>query len=158
PRIPELVTGRGMASARHPPRHRRAHPEHSDPRFSIRHWPANWCTGTHRSPRMETRPEQSCQMDSRLQQSHRKAKVSLTEAQVDELRAYGTVHTTRAGDVLYEAGDTDYCLVVVLSGQTMTIDRSDGEDRILTTSGPREFDGELGLLTGQNVLTTCIVR
>jgi len=107
---------------------------------------------------METRPEQSCQMDSRLQQSHRKAKVSLTEAQVDELRAYGTVHTTRAGDVLYEAGDTDYGLVVVLSGQTMTIDRSDGEDRILTTSGPREFDGELGLLTGQNVLTTCIVR
>ncbi|HYH12244.1 MAG TPA: cyclic nucleotide-binding domain-containing protein [Thermomicrobiales bacterium] len=90
--------------------------------------------------------------------SRQLATVTLNDEQIDQLRSLGSVQQTRTGDVLYEAGDADYCLVVILSGRTETVDRSDGEDMIVNTSREREFDGEVGLLTGQNALAACVVR
>jgi len=46
----------------------------------------------------------------------------------------------------------------VLAGRTEIIDRTDGADHLITGAGPGEFNGELGLLTGQTVYATCIVR
>ena len=82
----------------------------------------------------------------------------LTEEQIALLRPFGEVRRTNIGDVLFEVGDRGYCLVVILSGQTAIIDRSEGSDRLITTGGPGQFHGELGLLTGQTVFTACVVQ
>ena len=89
---------------------------------------------------------------------NRRAFPVLSERQVALLRPFGTVRTTSAGDVLFELGDKGYDLVVVLEGRTEIVERSDGTDRVLKTSGPGEFHGELGLLTGQTVFAACVVR
>ncbi|MDP9365535.1 MAG: FAD-dependent oxidoreductase [Chloroflexota bacterium] len=89
---------------------------------------------------------------------NRRAFPVLSERQVGLLRPFGTVRTTSAGDVLFELGDEGYDLVVVLEGRTEIVERSDGTDRVLKTSGPGEFHGELGLLTGQTVFAACVVR
>ena len=82
----------------------------------------------------------------------------LTDEQIELLRPFGEVRRTQGGDVLYEVGDAAYPLVVVLSGRTAIIDRSDESDQLITTTGPGEFNGELGLLTGQTVFAACVVR
>ncbi len=82
----------------------------------------------------------------------------LTDEQIALLRPFGEVHPTQAGDVLFEVGDATYPLVVVLSGQTAILDRSEGSDQLITTTGPGGFNGELGLLTGQMVFAACVVR
>src|SRR5215208_8357017 len=82
----------------------------------------------------------------------------LTDEQIALFRPFGEVRTTKAGEVLYEVGDATYPLVVVLSGQTAIVDRSEGSDQEIATTGPGGFNGELGLLTGQTVFAACVVR
>ena len=82
----------------------------------------------------------------------------LTDAQIALLRPYGEERATKPGDVLFEVGDSEYPLVVILEGSTAVIDRSSGTDDVLKTSGPGEFHAELGLLTGQTVFVTGVVR
>src|SRR5687767_6767876 len=82
----------------------------------------------------------------------------LSDEQIALLRPFGEVHETKAGDVLFEVGDATYPLVVVLSGETAIIDRSEGSDHLISTTGPGGFNGELGLLTGQMVFAACVVR
>ena len=89
---------------------------------------------------------------------YRQAFPTLTESQLALLMPLGDVRPTVAGEVLFEVGDAAYHLVVVLEGRTEVIDRSDGVDRVLKASGPGEFHGELGLLTGQTVFAACVVR
>ena len=62
-------------------------------------------------------------LDSEIQ---REAFPILTDEQIALLRPFGEVRPTQAGDVLFEVGDATYPLVVVLSGETAIIDRSDG--------------------------------
>jgi thioredoxin reductase (NADPH) len=81
----------------------------------------------------------------------------LSDEQIALLRPFGEVRATKTGDVLYEVGDAAYPLVVVLSGQTMVVDRSEGTDQLITMTGPGGFNGELGLLTGQMVFAACVV-
>jgi thioredoxin reductase (NADPH) len=88
----------------------------------------------------------------------RQAFPRLSEEQIGLLRRYGEVRRTRAGDVLFEVGDRGYSMVVVLSGCTEIVDRSEGIDRHINTGRPGDFHGELGLLTGQTVFAACVVR
>ena len=78
-------------------------------------------------------------------------------AQITALRAYSTERPTQTGEVLFEVGDSYYPLVVVLEGRTRVLDRSQGADRVLKESGPGEFHGDLGLLTGQRAFAACVV-
>lgn len=82
----------------------------------------------------------------------------LTDEQIALLQPFAARKATRAGQVIFEAGSGSSWLVVVLSGRTEIVDRSDGGERVISTSGPGQFTGELGLLTGQTVDATCIVR
>src|SRR5688572_3747553 len=60
----------------------------------------------------------------------------LTDEQIALLRPLGQVQATKAGDVLVAAGDATYALVVVLRGATTVVDRSEGSDQLLPTTGP----------------------
>jgi thioredoxin reductase (NADPH) len=83
---------------------------------------------------------------------------ALDDDQIALLAPFGEVQPTRAGDVLFEVGDADYPLVVILRGQADILDRSEGTPRVIKTSGPGEFLAELGILTGQTVFVACAVR
>ena len=76
--------------------------------------------------------------------------------QIARLRAFGTVKDTHPGEVLFDVGECAYSLVVVLEGATDIVDRANA-DHVLKTHGPGEFNGELGLLTGQSAFTACII-
>ncbi|MCW2936496.1 MAG: cyclic nucleotide-binding protein, partial [Actinomycetia bacterium] len=76
------------------------------------------------------------------------------------LLSYGTPQETREGDVLFEPGDEDVDLIVVVRGSVEVI-------RTATADVPAEtvaevaaggFVGELNLMTGQNVYLLCRVR
>ena len=81
----------------------------------------------------------------------------LSASQTAQLLPFGSLKTTYEGETLFEPGDPNYCLVVVLEGKTAVIDRSNG-NRVLRTSRVGDFNGELGLLTGQRTFTACVVR
>lgn len=97
-------------------------------------------------------------MDIHAEKTHFMAFPTLTAERIDLLRPFGRERATAAGDVLFEVGDADYDLVVILSGRVEVVDRTGGEHRVLKASGPGEFLAELGLLTGQTVFLACVVR
>jgi thioredoxin reductase (NADPH) len=97
-------------------------------------------------------------MDFPADERERQSTPVLSAEQIALLRPLGEIRQTHAGDVLFEVGDVTYPMVVVLAGRTEIIDRSEGIDRVIKTSGPGEFQAELGLLTGQAVFVACVVR
>jgi thioredoxin reductase (NADPH) len=97
-------------------------------------------------------------MTVNLDELRRQSKIVLDADQIALLRPFGMTQTTRVGDVLFEVGDASYPLVVVLAGRTEIIDRSEGGEFVIKRSGPGEFDGELGLLTGQPAFAATVVR
>jgi thioredoxin reductase (NADPH) len=82
----------------------------------------------------------------------------LDGGQVTLLRCYGRVRPTTAGQVLFREGDRAYDFLVVLSGAVALVDHEADAVRELATVGPGRFMAELGLLTGERVIATGVVR
>jgi thioredoxin reductase (NADPH) len=82
----------------------------------------------------------------------------LSDELVAQLLPLGEVRQTAVGDVLFASGKRPIMLVVVLSGRAEVFDSTDGEERLVSTTGPGQFVGELTLLTGQTPFATCVVR
>ena len=84
----------------------------------------------------------------------------LDAAQLKILRMHGTEHEVAAGDVLFDAGDETYDLIVVLEGEMeITIEnRSSPGEPFVATYGPGQFLGEIGLLTGQRAFLPAVAR
>jgi thioredoxin reductase (NADPH) len=77
--------------------------------------------------------------------------------QLDVLRRYGTEHQTAAGDVLFADGDDTYDLLVVLAGEVQVVDGyGQAEPAVISSYGPEEFPGEMGMLTGQRAYLTAV--
>ena len=74
------------------------------------------------------------------------------------LRRYGQERATSAGEVLFREGDRAYDFIVVLSGAVAVVDHEAGVVRELATLGPGRFVAELGILTGERVFATAVVR
>jgi thioredoxin reductase (NADPH) len=79
----------------------------------------------------------------------------LDVSQIAKLRPFGTTRKTQVDEVLIEIGDDVPGLFVVLEGRTRIVDRAN-DNRVIRISGPREFNGELGILTGQRAFVACI--
>jgi thioredoxin reductase (NADPH) len=72
----------------------------------------------------------------------------LSDAELAALTSYGEIRRHEAGEVLIDAGDREFDLCVVLSGQLdMFLDAKDGEVRIAWLE-PRQFTGDVTNLTG----------
>ena len=82
----------------------------------------------------------------------------LDDEQLGLLRRYGQERPTRAGQVLFREGDRAYDFIVVLSGAVAVVDHEAGVVRELATLGPGRFVAELGILTGERVFATAVVR
>jgi thioredoxin reductase (NADPH) len=82
------------------------------------------------------------------------ASPQLSASELADMATFGTERATRAGDLLFQAGDASYDLFVVLEGEVQVV-RPDGSDEvILAEFGPNSFVGELTLLTGQRRFLT----
>jgi thioredoxin reductase (NADPH) len=81
----------------------------------------------------------------------------LSERQIAQLRRYGQLRPTAAGQVLFREGDRAYDFFVIMSGRVRLVDHQAGVERELAAGGPGEFVAELNLLTGERLFTTAVV-
>ena len=83
---------------------------------------------------------------------------ALREDQTEILGRYGKTRMTKAGQVLFRAGDTQNDFVVVLEGEVEMIDDFAGEARTMGVMRPGRFLGDLNMLTGQPIYLSAVVR
>jgi thioredoxin reductase (NADPH) len=83
----------------------------------------------------------------------------LTEAQIARLEQGGTRRPVQAGAVLYRQGDESCDFYVVLDGLVAVVeDYGEDDEQTIAVHGAGRFLGELGLLTGQRLLMSAVVR
>ena len=76
----------------------------------------------------------------------------LSEAQIRRLRSIGQIRNVRAGDVLFQPGDTDVPFFVVISGSMEIVQPGLMGERPITSHAPGEFTGEVSMISGQRCL------
>ncbi|MFT3865586.1 MAG: FAD-dependent oxidoreductase [Solirubrobacterales bacterium] len=82
----------------------------------------------------------------------------LDPAQMATMAAAGRRQEISAGQILFSPGDLDYDLIVVESGCVEIIDAyGTPAERVLVSYGPRQFAGELNLITLEMTLLTARV-
>jgi thioredoxin reductase (NADPH) len=83
----------------------------------------------------------------------------IRDAQIEALAALGERRTTRAGEVLYSAGEVNCDFFVVLAGTVKLVEgHGSGYERRVSVHGHGRFLGGLGLFTGQAMLLTAVVE
>jgi thioredoxin reductase (NADPH) len=82
----------------------------------------------------------------------------LSDAQIAALEQAGERRRVRRGDVLYREGDGNCDFFVILEGKVAVVEESGTGEEVVGVHGPGRFLGELGLITGQAVFVTAIVR
>jgi thioredoxin reductase (NADPH) len=82
----------------------------------------------------------------------------LTDAQIATLAKHGQRRRTKAGEILFRAGDTNSDLFVILAGKVAILDGDGRDENPIGVHGPGRFLGELGTLTGQGRWVTALVR
>src|ERR1700744_588801 len=82
----------------------------------------------------------------------------LSEEQIAALSSVGELRRVNDGDILYREGDGNGDFFVILGGSVAVVEESEEGERVVGVHGPYRFLGELGLITGQAVFVTAIVR
>jgi thioredoxin reductase (NADPH) len=83
---------------------------------------------------------------------------SLSEQQLATLASVGEERPVRPGDVLYREGERTGDFFAILEGKVEVVEESNVGQRSIGIHGPHRFLGELGLLTGQAVFVSAVVR
>jgi thioredoxin reductase (NADPH) len=78
----------------------------------------------------------------------------LSASELADMGTFGTERATRAGDLLFQAGDASYDLFVVLEGEVQVVRPGGADEVVVAAFGPSSFIGELTLLTGQRRFLT----
>ena len=82
----------------------------------------------------------------------------LDDDQRAQLRKLGRLRTVEPGEVLFAAGDAGSDFFVIESGTVAVVQGLGQEDRVIAVHGRHRFLGELGLLTGQRLYCSGVVR
>jgi thioredoxin reductase (NADPH) len=82
----------------------------------------------------------------------------LSDDQRARLRKLGRLRTVEADEVLFAAGDTGNDFFVIESGAVAIVQGLGQEDRVIAVHGRHRFLGELGLLAGQRLYLSGVVR
>ena len=76
----------------------------------------------------------------------------LTPAQIERLRPHGKLRHVEAGEVLFEPGDSNVPVYVVLSGGLEILQPCPKDGRSLVTHVPGSITGEFAVISGQRAL------
>jgi thioredoxin reductase (NADPH) len=79
---------------------------------------------------------------------------TLTAPQINRVRANAKIRQVKAGDILFEPGDTNVSLFVVLSGGMEIVQTDMTGDHQVATHAPGQFTGEMTMISGRR----CLVR
>ena len=82
----------------------------------------------------------------------------LDDAQIAVLRPFATARHLRDGESLFQAGDRSGGFFVVLSGGVEIIDRSGDEPRTIARHGPREFTGDIDIMSRRRPVVSAVAR
>src|SRR5579862_3837779 len=77
----------------------------------------------------------------------------LTPTQIDRIRPYGSARAVRAGEILFEPGQSEMPLFVVLSGKLEIVVTQLSGEQVVVAFGPGEFSGEMVLISGARSLS-----
>src|SRR4051794_32399859 len=83
---------------------------------------------------------------------------TLTEPQMQRIAAQGTRRPTTTGEILVQQGDPDVPFFVVASGELEVVRPTLRAETLITTHGPRQFTGEVTMLSGRHALVRMRVR
>jgi thioredoxin reductase (NADPH) len=76
----------------------------------------------------------------------------LTDAQIARIAAHAVRRSIPAGQVVFNQGDTDLGIQVVLSGALEVVRPGIAGDDLITVHGPGQFTGEVSTLSGRRAL------
>ncbi|MGC1832141.1 MAG: FAD-dependent oxidoreductase, partial [Candidatus Acidiferrales bacterium] len=77
---------------------------------------------------------------------------TLSAAQINRIRALGTVRSVEKGEILFEPGETTIPFFVLLSGAMEIVQPGLNGERTVATHGPGEFTGEMTMISGRRGL------
>ena len=72
----------------------------------------------------------------------------LNDHQLSLLEPLGVRRMIRGGEVIFGAGEREFPMALVISGELEVYEPQDGGDQILATPGPRAFVGDVSMLAG----------
>jgi thioredoxin reductase (NADPH) len=78
----------------------------------------------------------------------------IDDYQLSLLEPLGQRRVLKRGDTIFRAGQRDFGLTVVISGELEVFEQRDGVEQILATAGPRDFTGDVSMLQGTSALAT----
>jgi thioredoxin reductase (NADPH) len=78
----------------------------------------------------------------------------ITDHQLAMLEPLGRRRIVRAGEIVFQAGQRDFPMAVVLSGGLEVFALRDGHEQILAEPGPRDFVGDVAMLNGTSALAS----
>ena len=81
----------------------------------------------------------------------------LTDGELDTVRCRATEHHLADGEAAYTAGDADVDFLVVVTGGLAVLNPIDA-NRLIVVHGPRQFVGDIDLLTRRPVNVTVVAR
>ena len=91
-------------------------------------------------------------------ETNQEAFPKLSKKDLTELSQFGESQKFRDGETLLKAGEKEFDFYIIESGEVEILDSSSGEDRIITTSGEKEFIGDLANLKGSPANCSAIAK
>ena len=82
----------------------------------------------------------------------RSAFPKIDDRQLALLEPIGRRCSLRRGEVLFKAGQRDIGMTVIINGELEAFETRDGKEQILASLGPRDFVGDMAMLTGTSTL------
>jgi thioredoxin reductase (NADPH) len=82
----------------------------------------------------------------------------LSEAQIEQLRAFGVEGDAQPGAVVFDVGDVRHGVFVVIQGSLEIVAMSGESETVVRVLGPGMFTGEVNQLSGRRSLVRCRAR
>ncbi len=82
----------------------------------------------------------------------------LDQGQIARLMPFGQERHVAAGEIIFQQGDSDHGIFVVLDGSIELVSVTNGQEGILAVHGAGKFTGEVSHLSGRRALVGCRAR
>jgi thioredoxin reductase (NADPH) len=82
----------------------------------------------------------------------------LDAAQMERLASFGSHRRAHEGEILFDQGDDNHGVFVVVSGEIELVGVSSRDETVLRVIGPGTFTGEVNQLSGRRSLVRCRAR